>query len=109
MERLNQPEDWQDRRKVPPRPDDGKLLEAIKDITRDRANCGYCRVWEVLRLHGRQANHNRIHRVMRDRRLLLHRHGENRVSNRRHDGRIAVDVSNMRWSSDGFELGCDNG
>src|SRR3954471_6647102 len=28
---------------------------------------------------------------------------------RRHDGRIAVDRSNLRWCSDGFELGCDNG
>lgn len=25
------------------------------------------------------------------------------------DGRIAVDRSNLRWCSDGFELGCDNG
>ena len=28
---------------------------------------------------------------------------------RRHDGRIAVDRSNLRWCSDGFELACDNG
>ena len=28
---------------------------------------------------------------------------------RRHDGRIAVDRSDLRWCSDGFEIGCDNG
>jgi putative transposase len=27
----------------------------------------------------------------------------------RHDGRVAIDCSNTRWCSDGFELGCDNG
>ncbi|MBS7543559.1 hypothetical protein KHC19_10630 [Ancylobacter oerskovii] len=26
----------------------------------------------------------------------------------RHDGRIAVARSNLRWCSDGFEIGCDN-
>ena len=30
-------------------------------------------------------------------------------SERRHDGRIAVDERNRRWCSDGFEIGCDNG
>jgi putative transposase len=28
---------------------------------------------------------------------------------RRHNGRLAVDRSNLRWCSDGFEIGCDNG
>ncbi len=28
---------------------------------------------------------------------------------RRHDGRVAVERSNRRWCSDGFEIGCDNG
>lgn len=28
---------------------------------------------------------------------------------RRHDGRVAVGRSNLRWCSDGFEIGCDNG
>ena len=109
LERLNRPEDCQDRRKAPPRPDDGELIEAIKDIARDRASYGYRRVWAVLRLNGRQTNHKRIYRVMRDHRLLLHRRGDKPVSSRRHDGRIAVDVSNTRWCSDGFELSCDNG
>jgi putative transposase len=40
--------------------------------------------------------------------LLLERHtgdGEEQ----RHDGRIAVDRSDIRWCTDGFEIGCDNG
>ena len=28
---------------------------------------------------------------------------------RRHDGHVAVEQSNLRWCSDGFEIGCDNG
>jgi putative transposase len=40
--------------------------------------------------------------------LLLQRHAGG-AETRRHDGRIAVAQSNLRWCSDGFELGCDNG
>jgi putative transposase len=40
--------------------------------------------------------------------LLLQRHTGNHES-RRHDGKISVDKSNLRWCSDGFEIGCDNG
>src|SRR5262249_60796210 len=39
--------------------------------------------------------------------LLLDRHAGG--TERRHDGRIAVDKRNRRWCSDGFEIGCDNG
>src|SRR6201982_3831515 len=39
--------------------------------------------------------------------LLLDRHAGG--TERRHDGRIAVDERNRRWCSDGFEIGCDNG
>lgn len=37
--------------------------------------------------------------------LALH---TGRAEERRHDGRVAVDRSNQRWCSDGFEIGCDN-
>jgi putative transposase len=30
------------------------------------------------------------------------------VYDRLHDGRVAVERSNIRWCSDGFEIGCDN-
>ena len=45
---------------------------------------------------------------MREHQLLLRRPGV-RQDKRRHDGRIAVDRSNTRWCSDGFEFRCDDG
>ena len=53
-------------------------------------------------------NAKRVYRVMRDHQLLLRRLGQRRDT-RRHDGRIAVDQSNVRWCSDGFEFRCDDG
>jgi hypothetical protein len=50
----------------------------------------------------------RVYRVMKAHGLLLERHtggGEER----RHAGRVAVERSDTRWCSDGFEIGCDNG
>ncbi len=45
---------------------------------------------------------------MRENRLLLRRHTGRPVDTRSHDRRIAVDESNRRWCSDGFEIACDN-
>ena len=70
-------------------------------------------MWAILRraakAQGLQSpNHKRVYRVMKAHGLLLQRHVGG-AEERRHDGRIAVDRSNLRWCSDGFELGCDNG
>ena len=107
--RLNRPADWTDQRKTPPRADDSDLKEAISKIVHKRATYGYRRVWARLKLEGKSVNHKRVYRVMRDVGLLLYRHGQRRQDTRRHDGRVAVDQSNMRWCSDGLELSCDNG
>lgn len=40
--------------------------------------------------------------------MLLRRPGVRRDT-RRHDGRVAVDRSDTRWCSDGFEFRCDDG
>lgn len=45
---------------------------------------------------------------MRAHDLLLQRHS-GRDEDRHHDGRVAVDRSNLRWCSDGLEIGCDDG
>ena len=47
---------------------------------------------------------------MRDYNLLFHRHGYRPVDARKQEGTVAVAVeqSNTRWYSDGFEIGCDN-
>lgn len=39
--------------------------------------------------------------------LLLARH-TGAAEERRHDGQVAVERSNIRWCSGGFEIGCDN-
>lgn len=46
---------------------------------------------------------------MREHCLLLQRHTGRPPDTRAHDGRIAVERSNTRWCSDGFEIGCDSG
>ncbi len=99
------------RRGRPPLPEDGLLAE-IKAVIAAMPSYGYARVWAVLR---RQAiaerrtpiNRKRVYRVMRVHGLLLQRHAGGR-GERRHDGKIAVERSNLRWCSDGFEIACDN-
>jgi putative transposase len=95
-----------------PAPDEA-LVSAIKAIIGAMPTYGYRRVWAILRraaLKERRppANHKRVYRVMKVHGLLLQRHAGG-ADQRRHDGTIAVDRSNLRWCSDGFELGCDNG
>ena len=96
----------------PPAPDE-ELTGAIEAVIGDMPTYGYRRVWAILRRaalrEGRvPANHKRVYRVMKDHGLLLQRHAGG-ADQRRHDGVIAVERSNLRWCSDGFELACDNG
>jgi putative transposase len=106
--------DWIDRRKAPPKLDDAQLLNDIITVAKDLPTYGYRRVWAILKFQGidgslRLVNHKRVYRVMRDNNLLLFRHGSKPRDTRRHDGKVAVQTSNTRWCSDGFELACDNG
>ena len=55
-----------DLRKSPPRADDVELKDAIARVVKDRATYGYRRVWARLKIDGRQINHKRVYRVMRD-------------------------------------------
>lgn len=100
------------RRGRPPAPED-ELVASIKAVIAAMPTYGYRRVHAILKrkalVEGRQPpNHKRIYRVMSTHRLLLQRHS-GRIDERRHDGRIAVDRSNLRWCSDGFEIPCDDG
>jgi putative transposase len=108
------PSDWKDRRKAPPQFDDEELLSDIRTVTKDMGSYGYRRVWGVLRHQGvngitRLVNHKRVYRVMRDHDLLLYRQGVYPVSTQRHEGKVEVEESNVRWCSDGLEVTCDNG
>jgi len=78
------PSDWRDGRgsRVT---DDAGLVEEIRAHVAHLPTYGYRHIWALLRRPG----------VRRDK--------------RRHDGRVAVDRSNTRWCSDGFEFRCDDG
>jgi transposase-like protein len=96
------------RRPAPEEP----LLSEIGEIIAGQPTYGYRRVHALLRRRRAEqdaapVNVKRISRVMRAYGLLLQRQtggGEER----RHDGWVAVDRSDTRWCSDGFEIGCDN-
>jgi putative transposase len=100
------------RRGRPPLPD-AELVSDIRALIADLPTYGYRRVHALLRRQaeatGRAVpNVKRVYRVMKLHGLLLQRHS-GRGEERRHDGRIAVDIRNTRWCSDGLEIGCDNG
>ena len=100
------------RRGRPPQPE-AELVAEIKALIVGQPTYGYRRIHALLRRRrceqgGAAVNVKRVYRVMKVHGLLLERHtgdGEQR----RHDGRVAVDRSDTRWCSDGFEIGCDNG
>ena len=95
-----------------PKPD-ADLVSAIKAIIGDQPTYGYRRVWALLKREAVMRGHppvnaKRVHRVMKAHAMLLRRHAGG-AQGRRHDRKIAVTRSNLRWCSDGFELACDNG
>jgi hypothetical protein len=73
--------DWADLRKSPPKADDAGLKETIVCVAKDRANYGYRRVWDRLKIDGRQINHKLVYRVMRDEGWLLFRQGQKPLDN----------------------------
>lgn len=107
------PAEWFDRRRTPAL-DDMPLVTELRGLVADVPTYGYRRVWALLR-RSRDAqaqprvNAKRVYRVMRTHGLLLERRACDAQSERRHDGKIAVERSNVRWCSDGFEFRCDDG
>jgi putative transposase len=102
----------QGRRGRRPQPE-AALLAEIEGIVAAMPTYGYRRVHALIRrrhaeVGEEQVNVKRVYRVMKSHGLLLARHSGGGAE-RRHDGRIAVDRSDKRWCSDGFEIGCDNG
>ena len=94
--------------------DDAELVVEIQQQVSELPSYGYRRVWGLLRrereTHSLPAiNVKRVYRVMRDHNLLLERRLKQPGVPRRHEGRIAVQTSDTRWCSDGFEFRCDDG
>uniref|UniRef100_UPI0040539580 IS3 family transposase n=1 Tax=Niveibacterium sp. SC-1 TaxID=3135646 RepID=UPI0040539580 len=111
--KLSRSAGWRDRRTARVT-DDAGLVEEIRLAVADLPSYGYRRVWALLRRERERqraapVNVKRVYRVMRDHALLLERKPVLPHIERRHDGRVAVDNSNQRWCSDGFEFRCDNG
>ena len=95
----------------PPAPADEPVAE-IEALVADLPTYGYRRVHAILRrralAEGRPPpNHKRVYRVMREHGLLLQPHAGG--VGRRHDGEIAVAAPDLRWCSDAFEIGCEDG
>lgn len=114
QKRLQRSENWVDKRRARPHIDDEESMLAIRKVISENGTYGYRRVWGILRHQGIEGrpvriNHKRVYRLMRDHQLLIWRTGERRTDTRAHSGTVAVDTSDVRWCSDGFELACDNG
>ncbi|MBU9385869.1 IS3 family transposase, partial [Burkholderia gladioli] len=110
--KLNRTAEWVDRRKTPAL-DDMPLVNELQALVGELPTYGYRRVWALLRrsrdaLGQARVNVKRVYRVMHRHGLLLERR-RHAASTRRHEGKVAVDKSNVRWCSDGFEFRCDDG
>ncbi|WP_413469577.1 IS3 family transposase [Pseudomonas syringae] len=94
--------------------DDAELMVEIQQQVSELPSYGYRHVWGLLR-RAREIqslpaiNVKRVYRVMREHDLLLERRIKQPGVARRHEGRIAVQTSDTRWCSDGFEFGCEDG
>jgi putative transposase len=93
--------------------EDTALVEEIRREIADLNSYGYRRACALVNRGreasaGRRVNPKRAYRVMREHGLLLQRHTGRPPDTRSHDGKIAVERSNLRWCSDGFEIACDN-
>jgi transposase InsO family protein len=116
IDRLARPAGWVDGRALA-RLDpvaDAMIADAVRAEITALPTYGYRRAGALVNrtrsLMGlRPVNHKRMYRVMKAQGLLLPKSPKRRDSGRAHDGKVAVEESNQRWCSDGFEIACDNG
>lgn len=91
---------------------DAELAADIRELVDQRPTYGYRRITALIRRRQRSTasdpvNAKRVYRLMKKHGLLLQRHTGRRRP-RKHDGKVAVPRSNMRWCSDGMEFTCWN-
>ncbi|SUD99041.1 IS2 transposase TnpB [Providencia rettgeri] len=111
--RVKRKSDWKDERGRCPQ-DDSDALARIHNVINKLPTYGYRRVWAILRSQSENEgiaiiNAKRVYCIMKQSALLLERKPAIPVSARAHTGKVAVNESNQRWCSDGFEVRCDNG
>jgi len=110
----HRPSAWVDRRRNRRPAADALLLDEIKQQIAELPSYGYRRACALVNrsraeADGARVNPKRAYRVMAAHGLLLPKAPRRRQSSRPHDGIVAVDRSDMRWCSDGFEIKCDSG
>ena len=93
--------------------DDSGLLGPLRTLVDERPTYGYRRITALLnreRLKNGlpRLNHKRIYRLMYQNGMLLQRY-TGKPPGRAHDGVIITIRPNLRWTSDGLEIGCWNG
>jgi putative transposase len=113
IERAKRSADWSDGRRNRRPADDEALVAEIRAEVAELPTYGYRRACECVRRrrraeHRPPVNPKRVYRVMREHALLLPR-SPRRGADRRHDGQVAVDMSDTRWCSDALEIRADNG
>ncbi|NMM80546.1 transposase [Acidovorax sp. SRB_14] len=109
------PRDWVDGRtqRTAAASDAALLAEITAQIT-DLPTYGYRRACALVNRQrvstgAARVNAKRVYRVMAGQALLLPKAPRRRQSSRPHEGKVAVDQSDARWCSDGFEIKCDSG
>jgi len=93
--------------------EDPQLVEQLRDLATQRPTYGYRRLWALLRrlrarLGQSLVNAKRVYRLAKANRLLLQRHTGSPSIGPAHEGVIAVERSDQRYCSDGFEIRCEN-
>lgn len=112
---LHQRDDnWRDGRTGRAPATDAELLDEIREQIAELPSYGYRRACALVNRGrtqdgGARVNPKRAYRVMAKAGLLLPKAPRRRHSSRPHDGVVAVDRSDLRWCSDGFEIKCDSG
>jgi len=110
----HRPTTWRDGRICRTPGEDTQLLAEISEQIADLPSYGYRRACALVNrqraLQGQsRVNPKRAYRVMAEAGLLLPKAPRRRQSSRPHEGKVAVQASDQRWCSDGFEIKCDSG
>ena len=107
-------DDWKDGRKGRTPAGDVQLLTEIREQIANLPSYGYRRACALVNRQraaqdDARVNPKRAYRVMARAGLLLPKAPRRRQSSRVHDGKVAVQQSDLRWCSDGLEIKCDSG